>query len=228
MRRWGIVMAVGLAIFMFAVDGNSVALVLPAMAKSFEQTNATMSWVMISYVLPQILLTIPCGLVVTRWSPLLTQLLGVAGFGLASVLCAFAPSFGVLLLARATQGSFGTLVTTQGIALIAVAVTPEERGRAMGIMGSMAPFGAIAGPAIGGFLLAIRGWPSIFLLNGPVVLVALLLTAGCFPGLTIVQNQTNGLRQMSHLLLHPRFLGTLLVLLAYGAMSGVLSTWECS
>lgn len=223
MRRWGVVMAIGLAIFLFAVDVNSVALALPVMGKTFEQSDEAMSWVMLSYLLPQTLLMIPCGLVVTRWQPLLTQMLGVAGFGLASLLCAVAPTFGFLLVARAMQGSFGTLVVTQGVALIAVAVKPQERGKAMGIIGSMAPLGSIAGPGLGGVLLATWGWPSIFLINLPIVLVALALALWCFPGLTFSQSHSSGLGQMGQLLYQPRFLGTLLILLAYGAVSGALA-----
>src|SRR5207302_7463098 len=161
-------MAIGLAIFVFAVDMNSVALALPVMGKTFQQSGEAMSWVILSYLLPQTLLMIPCGLVVTRWQPLLTQLLGVAGFGLASLLCAFAPTFGLLLVARAIQGSFGTLVTTQGVALIAVAVKPQERGKAMGIIASMAPFGAIAGPGLGGFLLTTWGWLYLEVILGHI------------------------------------------------------------
>jgi MFS family permease len=223
MRRWGIVMAIGLAIFLSAVDINSVALALPVMGKTFQQSDEAMSWVMLSYLLPQTLLMVPCGLVVTRWPPLLTQMLGVAGFGLASLLCAFAPTFGLLLVARAIQGSFGTLVTTQGVALIAIAVKPQERGKAMGIIASMAPFGAIAGPGLGGFLLATWGWRSIFLINEPIILVALVLTLWCFPGLTFGQSRTSGLGQMGQLLRQPRFLGTLLILLVYGSVNGALA-----
>ncbi|HEY4385831.1 MAG TPA: MFS transporter, partial [Ktedonobacteraceae bacterium] len=223
MRRWGVVVAIGLAIFMTAVDVNCVALALPVMGKAFQQTDEAMSAVMLSYLIPQTLLMIPCGLVVTRWQPRATQLLGVAGFGLASLLCTFAPSFGFLLVARALQGSFGTLVATQGVALIAAVVKPEERGRAMGIIGSMAPLGSITGPGLGGFLLATWGWPSIFLINVPIVLVALVLTSLCFPGVTFGSNHTSGLGQMGHLLRRSRFLGTLLILLVYSSVSGAFA-----
>lgn len=223
MRRWGVVLAIGLSIIMFSLDMNGVSLALPVMGKAFQQADAAMSWVILSYSIPLTLLMIPFGLVVTRWQPLATFLVGIAGFGAASVLCAFAPSFGFLLVMRALQGSFGSLIGTQGVAVVAAAVEPHERGRAMGIVGAMGPLGAIMGPGLGGLVLAAWGWPAIFLINVPVILVAMVLALLCFSGVTFGATRTSGLGQMASLLCNLRFVGTLLILLAFAASGGALA-----
>ncbi|QBD83283.1 MFS transporter [Ktedonosporobacter rubrisoli] len=223
MRRWGVVLAIGFSVFMFTVDMNGVGLALPIMGKTFQQSDATMSWVIASYSLPLTLLMIPFGLVITRWPPLATQLIGVGGFGLASILCALAPSFSFLLIARALQGSFGALLGTQGVALVAAAAEPHERGRAMGLIGAMGPLGSVTGPGIGGLLLASWGWPSIFLINVPVVLVTMILMLLCLPGVSFGSLQLSGLSQMGYLLRHSRFLWSLLTLLFFSSASGALA-----
>jgi MFS family permease len=208
---------------MFSIDMNIVVLALPVMGRTFQQTDEAMSWVMLSYLIPLTLLLIPSGLIVTRWQPLATFLVGISGFGIASVLCALAPSFNILLAARAIQGISGALLGTQGMAIIGAATKPHERGRAMGIIGSMGPLGAVTGPGIGGLLLAMWGWPAIFLVNVPVILVAMALASLCLPGFTFGSTRTSRLGQMGYLLRHPRFLGTLLILLAFSSASAALA-----
>ncbi len=134
MRRWIAILAIGLTVVMFSVDMNIVALALPEMGQAFRQTDEAMSVVILSYLIPLTLLMIPFGLMVTRWQVLTTFLVGITGFALASVLCAFSPSFSMLLIGRALQGTFGALMGTQGVAVVAAVVKPEERGRAMGII----------------------------------------------------------------------------------------------
>jgi MFS family permease len=223
MRRWGVVLAVGLSIIMFSVDMNVVALALPVMGRAFHQTDAAMSAVMMVYSVPLTLLMLPAGLLITRWSPLTTFLVGVLGFGIASMICAFAPSFSVLLIGRAVQGAFGALIGSQGMAIATAAIEPHERGRAMGILGSMGPLGAIAGPALGGLILSVWEWPAVFLVNIPVVLIATVLALLCLPGVTFGTVTRSGFGQMGYLLRQPRFLGSLVILLAFSSASGALS-----
>lgn len=79
------------------------------------------------------------------------------------------------------------------------------------------------GPGLGGLLLSLWGWPAIFWINVPVILISIVLTLLCFPGVTFGPNRTSGLGQMWTLLRHPRFLGTLLVLLISSSTSGALA-----
>jgi DHA2 family multidrug resistance protein-like MFS transporter len=223
MRRWTAVLAIGLMIVMFSIDMNIVALALPEMGQTFRQTDEAMSAVILSYSIPLTLLMIPFGLVVTRWPVVATFVVGIAGFALASVLCAFSSSFGMLLIGRALQGTFGSLMGTQGVAVVAVAVKPNERGRAMGLIGTMGPLGAVMGPGIGGLLLSTWGWPVVFLINVPVSIIAIVLALYSLPGITFGAPSGNGLSQMGYLLRHGRFLAADLTLLVFASSAGALA-----
>src|SRR5579884_3440670 len=223
MRRWIAILAIGLTVVMFSVDMNIVALALPEMGQTFRQTDEAMSAVILSDLIPLTLLMIPFGLVVTRWKILTTFVVGITGFALASVLCAYSSSFSVLLIGRALQGSFGALMGTQGVAVVAAVVKPEERGRAMGIIGTMGPLGAIMGPGIGGLLLSIWGWPVVFLVNVPVSIIAIVLALYGLSSVTFGGTGSNGLSQMGYLLRHRRFLAANLTLLFFAGSGGALA-----
>ncbi|GHO70412.1 hypothetical protein KSC_093040 [Ktedonobacter sp. SOSP1-52] len=223
MRRWSAVIVLGLTIFMTTVDMSIVTLALPAMGQTFRQTDEAMSAVLLSYLIPSTLLLIPSGLVVTRWQPLPTFLGAIGGFAGASVLCALAPSFELLLIGRALQGTIGALLGTQGLPVVAAVIKPQERGRAMGILGAMGPLGAITGPGIGGLLLSTWGWPVIFLINVPVSLLAAGLALYSLRRVTLSTTRVSGLDQMRSLLGQRRFLAVSLTLLAFSSASGALS-----
>src|SRR5947209_10978941 len=167
-RRWWAVAAVGLSIFLSALDATIVALALPSMAHWFQLSESLTSLVILSYTIPLTALILPCGALIGRFRPLPTFLVAVLGFGLGSIMCGLATNFPLLILGRVIQGSFGALIGTQGLALSAAIVAPHERGRAMGLIGSLAPLGGISGPGIDGLLLENLSWPDVLFVNGPI------------------------------------------------------------
>src|SRR6266700_4737179 len=174
-RRWLAVSAIGLSLFLSALDATIVALALPPIAKHFQLSDGLASAVTLSYAIPLTILILPSGDLVGRFRVLPTFLVAVLGFGLGSIICGLASSFPLLLVGRVIQGCFGAVIATQGIAVAAAVVSPGERGRAMGIIGALAPLGSIAGPGIGGLLLARFDWSAVFFVNVPVCLLVALL-----------------------------------------------------
>src|SRR2546430_16364835 len=174
-RRWLAVTAIGLSLFLSALDATIVALALPPIAHHFQLSDSLVSVVTLSYAIPLTLLILPAGDLIGRFRVLPTFLVAVLGFGLGSIICGLASSFSLLLVGRVVQGCFGAVIATQGIAVAAAVVSSGERGRAMGIVGVLAPLGGVAGPGIGGLLLANFGWPSVFFVNVPFCLLAALL-----------------------------------------------------
>jgi MFS family permease len=100
---------------------------------------------------------------------------GVAAFGVLSLVCALAPTIGVLIAARALQGAAGALVTPSSLAIIVAAFSPRERGAAVGSWTAWGGIAAIGGPIAGGSIVDRISWRWIFALNVPVVLAALVL-----------------------------------------------------
>src|SRR5438067_1330225 len=205
-RRWLAVSAIGLSLFLSALDATIVALALPPIAHHFQLSDSLASSVTLSYAIPLTLLILPSGELVGRFRTLPIFLVAVLGFGLGSSICGLATNFSMLLVGRVVQGSFGALIATQGIAVAAAVVSPSERGRAMGLIGSLAPLGGVAGPGIGGLLLAHWGWSSIFFVNVPFCLLAALLGIFSLRGVRLGDRQFSAYYQMAGLLRRPPFL----------------------
>src|SRR5215469_8932592 len=99
-RRWLAVTAVGLSLFLSALDATIVALGLPPIARHFGLSDSVAAAVTLSYALPMTLLLLPAGDLVSRWRTLPTFVIAVLGFGLGSLVCGLAPTFALLLLGR--------------------------------------------------------------------------------------------------------------------------------
>nr|HET6903527.1 MFS transporter [Ktedonobacteraceae bacterium] len=224
-RRWLAVAALGLSIFLSALDATIVALALPAIAQRFQLSESLTSAVILSYTIPITVLILPCGVLISRFRVLPTFLVAVLGFGLGTSICGLATSFPILVLGRVVQGCFGALITTQGLAVAAAVVDSTERGRAMGIIGSLAPLGGIAGPGIGGLLLTHFGWPAIFFVNVPICLLAALLGLFSLRGISLAERHSGshtGLHHMGTLLRRPPFRWGLLGFLSSVTIAGGL------
>src|SRR5215469_1513191 len=177
MTRWWVIVAAGLAVFMASVDLSIINVALPTLGHFFVVPPSALEWVVLAYSLPAVALLLPLG----RWVDTIALrgafLLAVCGFAGASVLCGIAPSLPWLVIFRFLQGGFGALIAALVLPLAASAIRPEQRGRAMGIIGALGPLGAVVGPGLGGLLLASLGWRSIFFVNVPVCVVAVLIGA---------------------------------------------------
>jgi EmrB/QacA subfamily drug resistance transporter len=99
--------------------------------------------------------------------------IGLIGFGAASVLCGLAPTMEILIAARVLQGAFGAVLVPSSLSIISAAFSGEERGRAIGLWASGTSATSILGPVLGGFLVQAVSWRAAFLINAPLVLLAL-------------------------------------------------------
>jgi len=184
MTRWWVIVAAGLAVFMASVDLSITNVALPTLGHFFMVPPSALEWVVLAYSLPAVALLLPLG----RWVDTVALrgafLLAVCGFAGTSVLCGLATSLLWLVICRFLQGSFGALIPALVLPVAASAIRPEQRGRAMGIIGALGPLGAVVGPGLGGLLLASLGWRSIFFVNVPVCVVAVLIGARTIMGST--------------------------------------------
>jgi EmrB/QacA subfamily drug resistance transporter len=102
--------------------------------------------------------------------------IGLVGFGVASVGCGLAPTMELLILARLLQGAFGALLVPGSLSIITATFEGEERGRAIGLWAAGTSATTILGPFLGGFLVQSISWRAAFLINVPLVLIALYAT----------------------------------------------------
>jgi EmrB/QacA subfamily drug resistance transporter len=164
-----------------AVDATAVNVALPAIADDLGGGLAGQQWVANAYLLTLSSLILISGSLADLYGERRVFSAGVAGFGVASLLCAVAPTVELLVLARALQGVFGALLTPASLAII-VAVFPEsERGAAIGSWTAWGGIGYMLGPLIGGQLVDSASWRWVFFLNLPLVLVTLWLARAYVP-----------------------------------------------
>ncbi len=108
-------------------------------------------------------------------------LIGIALFSSASVLCALAPTLGLLIAARVMQGLGAALMMSLALALVGERIPKEKTGSAMGILGTVSALGTALGPSLGGVLIVKWGWPMMFLVNAPLCMLAWLLAYRFLP-----------------------------------------------
>jgi MFS family permease len=156
--------------------GSSVAnAALPTLVQSFGTSFQAAQWIVLSYLLASTTLVVSVGRLADVAGPRRLLLIGIAAWTAASVLCAAAPTLGVLIAARAIQGGAAAVIMAVSLALVGKPGTGAKVGAAMGAVGAMSAVGTALGPSLGGFLTALAGWRAIFLAIAPVGLVAFVL-----------------------------------------------------
>jgi EmrB/QacA subfamily drug resistance transporter len=179
-KRLSLVAAI-MASTIAAVDSSAVNVALPAIGRDLGGGFAAQQWVSNAYLLTLSALILLAGTLTDRLGERRVFTAGVAGFGIGSALCAAAPTVGVLIVARALQGVSGALLTPAALAIIVSVFPKEERGAAIGKWTAWGGIGILAGPLIGGQIVDSASWRWIFLINVPLVIVALIL-ARVVPG----------------------------------------------
>jgi EmrB/QacA subfamily drug resistance transporter len=175
--NWLIFLLVAIGIFMATLDGSIVNIALPSIMADFAVPLATIQWVVMIYLLTVTSLLLSFGRLSDIKGRRRVYSLGLCLFSLGSLFCGMAPSAGWLIGARFFQG-LGAAMNMACTPALVIDTFPEgERGKAIGMMGSVTAFGLTAGPALGGLLIHYFSWRAIFYINIPI---GLLTAAGVF------------------------------------------------
>ncbi|GHH73960.1 MFS transporter [Kitasatospora indigofera] len=171
-----------LSLFIVGLDNTVVNIALPAIQKDLDAPASGLQWIIDAYTLVLAALLMLFGSVADRFGRRRVFQTGLLLFVLGSLFCSLAPSLEWLIAARALQAVGGAMLNPVAMSIITNTFTdPRERARAIGIWGGVVGISMALGPLLGGFLVAGAGWPSVFLINVPVGLVACLLTARYVP-----------------------------------------------
>lgn len=157
------------------LDGSIVNLALPKIAEGLGASFAQLQWIVDGYVLTMASLILLGGSLSDIFGRKKLFLIGVGGFGVASVLCGIANSTELLIGARLLQGVFSALLVPQSLAIIMSNFSGEAGSKAIGTWTAWSGISTAIAPLIGGYLLDISSWRWIFFLNVPLVLVCLWL-----------------------------------------------------
>ncbi|TCK60115.1 DHA2 family efflux MFS transporter permease subunit [Curtobacterium sp. PhB136] len=164
-----------LASFVAFLDGSIVNVALPAIADELGGRVGTQQWVLDAYLLALGALILLTGSLADAFGKLRVLRTGLVVFGLASVACALVPTAGLLIAARAAQGIGAALLVPSSLALITAAFPGDSRGRAIGTWTAWTSTAFVVGPLLGGALVDLVGWRSVFAINVIPIVVTLAL-----------------------------------------------------
>ncbi|MFG2293824.1 DHA2 family efflux MFS transporter permease subunit [Streptomyces sp. NPDC048603] len=180
-RRWRILAVLCLSLVLIGLDNLILNLALPHIQQSLGATGSEPQWIVDSYTLVFGGLLLLAGSLADRFGRKRLLLLGLALFLVCSFAAAFAGSSGELIAARAAMGAGAALLMPATLSIIKDIFPPEEQAKAVGIWAGAAALGVPLGPVVGGLLLEWFWWGSVFLVNVPVVLIAIVAGALLVP-----------------------------------------------
>ena len=176
-RRWLALGVVSVAVFITTLDGLIVNIALPTLSVELGATNRQLQWIVDAYLLVFTGLLLAAGGLGDRFGRRRLLIIGLAIFGATSAYSAFAGSANELIFGRALMGIGAAAIFPATLAIITSMFTvPKERAAAIGIWSAVSGMGVAAGPVAGGWLLEHFWWGSVFLVNIPIVLVAIPAT----------------------------------------------------
>lgn len=171
--RWIALAFIAVAQLMIALDATIVSIALPSAQAALRASDADRQWVITAYSLAFGGLLLVGGRIADFLGHKRAFMLGLAGFALASAIGGAAPSFGVLVAARAMQGSFAALLAPTALSLLAISFSePRERATAFAVYGSIAGSGAAIGMLLGGVLTQYLSWRWCLYVNLPIAIAA--------------------------------------------------------
>lgn len=178
---WQVVGTVCIGAFMAALDASVVTIALPTLHGYFQTSTSVVDWVSVAYLLTLSSLLLILGRFADHFGRSRMYTFGFAVFIVGSALCGAAPSVVALIGFRVLQAVGAAMLQVNSVALVTQYTPPAQRGRAIGIQGAAQALGLSAGPAIGGALIALSGWRSIFYVNVPVGLLGILMAQRLLP-----------------------------------------------
>lgn len=167
-RKWLILSATSLGVFMSTLDASIVNIALPKITAYYHASLGSVEWVVMVYLLLISSLLLTYGRLGDMYGHKPIYVNGFAIFTLGSALNSLAPDIGFLIASRAIQAIGAGMILAVVQAIIADTFDPTERGRAIGINAMFVSLGLATGPTIGGLLISRFGWQSIFAINIPV------------------------------------------------------------
>ena len=173
--KWVVMGIVMIGMVMSTLDSSIVNVSIPTIMANFGSNIADIEWVVTAYMLAFAVLMPLTAWLRDRIGHKLLFTSSLVIFILGSLLCGLAVNIPTLICARIIQALGGGAMTPTGMAMIAEVFGPEERGKAMGFFGMGIIIGPAIGPTLGGFLTELFGWRSIFLVNLPIGIFAILM-----------------------------------------------------
>ncbi|MEU9922026.1 MFS transporter [Streptomyces griseoluteus] len=181
-RRMLVLSICCMSLLIVSLDNTALNVALPSMQRELHATTSGLQWTIDAYTLVLASLLMLAGSTADRIGRKRVFMAGLVIFTAGSLLCSLAPNLELLVVFRMVQAVGGSMLNPVAMSIITNTFTdPRERARAIGVWGAVVGISMAAGPLAGGLLVESVGWRSIFWVNLPVGLAALLLTLRFVP-----------------------------------------------
>jgi EmrB/QacA subfamily drug resistance transporter len=169
--------ATGLGLFMIFLDAMVVNVALPDIQHDFGGGESDLQWIVAAYTLAMAVSIMTAAAIADRYGRRRVYLISLVVFTLASAACGLAAGTPMLVVSRGVQGAAAAAVNVASLALVSAAFPDAKvKAKAIGLWTAVATLGLALGPTIGGFLTETLGWRSVFLVNVPIGILAVVLT----------------------------------------------------
>jgi EmrB/QacA subfamily drug resistance transporter len=175
-RNWTLAI-VSIGLFMVVLDNLVVSVALPSIHRDLGASIQSLEWTVSAYTLSYAVLLLTGSALGDRFGRKRMFMSGIALFTASSAAAALAPSIGLLVLARATQGAGAAIATPLTLTLLADAFPPDRRGLAIGVWSGISGIAVALGPLVGGAMVQAASWHWIFWINVPIGVVLVPLAA---------------------------------------------------
>lgn len=175
-NKWLVLINVVIGTFMATLDGSIVNVALPSISAGLYIDITTVQWVVTSYLITVSSLLLVFGKLSDIYGRRLLYISGFVIFSLGSLLCGISRNIWFLVGSRVLQAMGAAILMSISQAIISDTFPKEERGKALGITGTVVALGNLTGPSVGGILTGIFGWKSIFLINIPIGIAGAIMS----------------------------------------------------
>jgi EmrB/QacA subfamily drug resistance transporter len=173
-RRWWTLAVLCLSLLIIGVDNTILNVALPTLQRDLGASSSQLQWIVDAYLLVFAGVLLTAGALGDRFGRKRALTLGLLVFGAGSLAAALCDDAGALIATRAVMGVGGAFIMPSTLSILTATFPAHERGKAIGIWAGVSGLGIAIGPVTGGWLLEHSGWSAIFLVNLPIVVVALL------------------------------------------------------
>lgn len=174
-KKWWVLLAVGLALFLGSVDGSIVNVAVEPLMEALHADFPTVQWVIIAYLLTLTLLLVGMGRLADMMGKKRIFVMGILIFLTGSALCGLAITVYWLIAFRVVQAVGAAMIIALGTAILTEAWPAQQRGQVLGLAAGFISLGIVLGPVAGGIILGAWSWHWIFFVNVPVGAISLLL-----------------------------------------------------
>ncbi|MEU0542638.1 MFS transporter [Nocardia sp. NPDC005978] len=180
-KRWLILIVLCLSSLVLVIDNMVLTVAIPQISTDLGAGAQDIQWIIDSYILVFAGLLLTSGSLSDRFGRRLVMVLGLVLFGAASLLAAYASSPELLIAGRVVMGIGGALIMPSTLSILITVFDERERPRAIAAWSAVAMIGMVGGPVMGGVLLQHFWWGSVFLLNVPIAVVAIVAALALMP-----------------------------------------------